>query len=303
LDVLVTGASGLIGRSVVRQLLSNGHAVRILQRGASPADLSGVRSIRADVTSAAAQRAAAGVEAVIHLAGRGDVLESWQTPGAYLRVLGGGTLNVLLGAKTAGAAVVVPSSQRVYRPSRRPVRENDALLPSDPYALGKVVAEGYCRLYAERCGLATRVVRLFSVYGPGQRGYGNSGVVAIFTQRAQAGHDLLVDAAPRRDLTYVDDAARGLCLALEKACPGFRIYNVATGRGTELRALAETIACLTGSSSRIVPPKQPWPGGHLVADIGRARRELGYEPSVTLEDGLRRVLAQSIQDSSDATRA
>jgi UDP-glucose 4-epimerase len=291
MKVLVTGGSGLIGRSVVRQLLSNGHEVRVLQRSRGSKDVGDVRRIRADVASLAAQRAAADVQAVLHLAGRGDVMESWEAPDEYLRVLAGGTLNVLRGARASGAAVIVPSSQRVYRPAHRPLREIDTLLPSDPYALGKAMAEGYCRLYAERYGMATRVVRLFSVYGPGQHSRGNSGVVAIFARRAHAGQELVVDSAPRRDLTYVDDAAHGLCLALEKIRPGYRVYNVATGRATALEELAEIVVCLTGSRSRIVRPERAWAGGHLVADIGRARRELGYEPRVPLEEGLRSVLA------------
>src|SRR5207249_6049012 len=145
------------------------------------------------------------------------------------------------------------------------------------YGLAKLVAEASCRLYTERYGLATRAVRLFSVYGPGQRGQGSSGVVAIFARRALAGRDLVVEPGPGRDLTYVDDAARGLCLALEQARPGFRVYNVASGEGTALEALAKAIVGLVGSRSRILPPTEPWRGGDLVADLGRARRELGYE--------------------------
>jgi UDP-glucose 4-epimerase len=92
-------------------------------------------------------------------------------------------------------------------------------------------------------------------------------------------------------LTYVDDAAHGVCLALERARPGFRIYNVATGRGTPLQILAETIVRQVGSRSRIVPPKKTWRRGDLVADVRRAQLELGYEPEVSLEEGLRRLLA------------
>jgi UDP-glucose 4-epimerase len=297
--VLVTGASGLIGKAVVRELVARGHRVRTLQRGPGAAELTGLPSLRTDVASAAARREAARAEAVLHLAGRGDVEESWQIPLEYLRLLVGGTLNLLEGARMGGAGVVVPSTQRVYRPAGRPLRETAPVLPRDPYALAKLAAEATCRLYAERYGVATRAVRLFSVYGPGQRGQGTSGVVAIFARRARAGQDLIVEAGPRRDLTYVDDAARGLCLALERARTGFRVYNVATGQGTALEALAKEIVRSVGSRSRIVPPTETWRGGDLVADVRRARRELGYEPEISLEEGLGRVLSNGplrIQD-------
>lgn len=287
--VLVTGATGLIGRVAVRELLARGHRICTLQRGPGPA-LPNVKAYRADTASGRARSAAAASGAVLHLAGRGDVLESWQTPLDYLKVVVGGTLNVLEGARTSGASLVMASTHRVYRPSRRPVREAGPVWPVDPYAVAKLAAEQYCRLYAERYGLATRAVRLFSVYGPGQRGRGNSGVVAIFIQRALEGQDLIVDPAPRRDLTYVDDAVYGLCQALEMARPGFAVYNVATGEGTALQTLAETVVRLTGSRSRIGPPAEPWTGGDLVADLRLARRELGYEPTVELEEGLRRTI-------------
>jgi UDP-glucose 4-epimerase len=289
--VLVTGASGLIGRGVVRELLSGGHRISTLHRGQASAAFASMEHIQADVKSPEAWHAASAAEAVIHLAGPGDVLESWRAPHQYLAEIVGGTLNVLRGAVVTKATFVIASSQRVYRLARRPLRETDRPLPADPYALAKLAAEGYCRLYAERYGLATRAVRLFSVYGPGQRGHGNSGVVAIFAQRALAGEDLVVEAGPRRDLTYVDDAAHGLCLALERARTGFRIYNVATGQGTPLQVLAEAIVRQVGSRSRIVPPNKTWRGGDLVADLRRAQLELGYEPHVSLEEGLRRLHA------------
>jgi nucleoside-diphosphate-sugar epimerase len=115
-------------------------------------------------------------------------------------------------------------------------------------------------------------------------------VVAIFATRARAGSDLRVDPGPRRDFTYVDDAAAGLCLALERAAPGFKVYNVGTGQPAGLDQLADAIVRQLSSPSRIVRPTTPWKGGDLVADITRARHELGYEPRIALPEGLRLLL-------------
>lgn len=285
MHVLVTGASGFIGRVATRALLARGHSVVALQRSPLAPDAP-LETIQADVRSPEARQAAARVDAVLHLAGSGDVQASWAEPAEALDVLVRGTLNLLEGVRTARGRLVLASTQRVYRPARRPLRESSPTRPADPYALAKLTAEGVCRLYAERYGLTTRAARLFSVYGPGQAGQGNSGVVAIFLRQALAGEPIKVDHGPRRDFTQVDDVARGLCLALELGPRGYRIYNLATGRGTALQELAEAIVSLVGSSSTVETVGPPWRGGDLVADVARARQELGYRPTIEFDAGL-----------------
>jgi UDP-glucose 4-epimerase len=286
----VTGASGLIGRQVVRDLVAAGHAVTALQRRASPEIDGVVRQIEADIVSTEARQAAEHAEAVVHLGGRGDVQDSWRDPAGYIRTVVEGTINVLEGARHGGGAVVFPSTQRVYRVQRRPIREGDRTEPADPYALAKLAAEGACRLYAQRYGLSTRVLRVFSVYGRGQRGQGNSGVVAIFREAAEAGRPLLVDSGPRRDFLAVEDAARGLIMAVQRGRRGFQNYKLGSGQGTSLLELARMVVELSGSRSSIVSPPSEWSRGDLVADISRARRELGFEPSISLVCGVRRFI-------------
>jgi nucleoside-diphosphate-sugar epimerase len=149
----------------------------------------------------------------------------------------------------------------------------------------------WSRMYAEQFGLSTTVLRFFSVFGPGQQANGGSGVVTIFARAALAGEPLIVQSAGRRDFTDAADAARAICLAVERrSAAGHAVYNVATGCGTTFRALAELLVELSGSrsvvESRIAEP----PGRDLVADIGRAQAELGYQPCVALRDGLERYV-------------
>ena len=290
--VIVTGASGFIGRHVVAELVRADHHVSTLHRGVAPA-LPNVRHVAADVLSETAREALRGAEAVVHLAGHGDVQASFRQPFHYNRVNALGTLNVLEGVRGTGAHVVLASTQRVYRPAGGPLKEDAALAPADPYAVSKLVAERWCQMYAEQLGVPTTVVRLFSVYGPGQVGQGTSGVVSIFLERALQGQPLEVHAVQRRDLTEVSDVARGIRLALERwmRSGGARVYNIATGVGTSLEELARLAQRVVGLNGVVVPPTQVSPEGDRVADISRARVELGYVPEVGLEDGLRRMAA------------
>jgi UDP-glucose 4-epimerase len=294
MQILVTGASGFIGRHVVAELLNAGHDVTTLHRGQALEGSAPLprRHVQADVADALARDAAASVEAVVHLAGRGDVQASYREPLEYGAVNAQGTLNVLDGARRSGAHVLLASTQRVYRPMDRPIVEDAALAPTDPYACTKLVAEQWCRMYAEHLATPATIVRLFSVYGPGQVGQGTSGVATIFLDRARRGEPLAVHAEQRRDLTWVGDVARGIRLALElppspPTTP--RVYNLATGVGTTLEELARMVCTATHSASTITPPTSRSPEGDRVADISRARAELGYEPLVTIAEGIARL--------------
>lgn len=253
----------------------------------------GVEHARADVLSEVARSAAGRAEAVVHLAGQGDVRASFDRPYEYNRLNALGTLNILEGARKSGAHVVLASTQRVYQASEVPLREDAPMGPADPYAVSKLVAERWCLMYAELLGVPTTVVRLFSVYGPGQVGQGTSGVVGIFIGRALRGQPLEVHAAQRRDLTYVGDVARGIRLAIERPSgrSSGRVLNLATGVGTSLEELAHLVRRVTESGSAIVPSAEPSPEGDRVADLRRARAALGYEPEVGVEDGVRRMAA------------
>jgi UDP-glucose 4-epimerase len=296
MQILVTGGSGFIGRHVVVELTAAGHRVTTLHRGAplDGRDVGGPapRHLHLDVLSPEARQAASQADAVVHLAGRGDVQASYREPVEYSRLNALGTLNVLDGAREGKAHVVVASTQRVYRPTDRPIREDAPLAPTDPYAYSKLVAEQWCRMYAEQLETPTTVVRLFSVYGTGQVGQGTSGVVSIFLDRARREEPLAVHADQQRDLTWVGDVARGIRLAVESpptAERPARVYNLATGVGTTLYELARLVCAAVDSRSEIVPPTSRSAEGDRVADISRAGAELGYEPTVTVADGLARL--------------
>jgi UDP-glucose 4-epimerase len=297
--VLVTGASGLIGRHTVEQLAERGHAVRTFQRSAPLYGLAEhiVGDVRTDLEALCA--AARGCQAIVHLAGRGDVNESRRDPVGYAELNATGALHALDAARTAGASFVLASTQRVYPLRAEPCREDAPLEPDSPYGYAKWVAELWSRMYAAQFGLSSTVLRFFSVYGPGQQANGGSGVVTIFARAALAGEPLIVQSAGRRDFTDAADAARAICLAVERrSAPGHAVYNIATGCGTSFRSLAELLVELSGSSSSVQERIAEPPGRDLVADIGRAQDDLGYQPCVALRDGLERYVQWLRQNSA-----
>jgi UDP-glucose 4-epimerase len=288
--VLVTGASGLIGRHTLALLHEGGHAVRTFQRG----QIDGEEAVRGDVTTdcEALCRAADGCGAVVHLAGKGDVGESRRDPVGYAELNASGALHALEAARASGAVFVLASSQRVYPLHPAPCREDEPPAPDSPYGYAKWVAELWCRMASEQFGVASRVVRFFSVYGPGQQANGSSGVVSIFLRAALSGEALVVQSAGRRDFTDARDAARGILAAVEHAQHegGHRVFNIATGTGTSFVDLAESIVRLTASTSRVEVRPRELEGSDLVADTTRAREELGFSACVPLEAGLQRYI-------------
>jgi UDP-glucose 4-epimerase len=285
--VLVTGATGLIGRHVLEALSAAGHEVVGFQRALAD----GIPSVQGDIRSdrEALGRATQGCQAVVHLAGRGDVGESRRDPVGYAELNASGALHAIEAARHAGATFVLASSQRVYPLQPKACQEDASLQPDSPYGYAKWVAELWCRMASEQFGVTTRVLRFFSVYGPGQQAHGGSGVVSIFTAAALAGEPLVVQSAGRRDFTDARDVARGVVETLQDAAnkPGsHRVYNIATGTGTTFRELASAIVRITRSTSPIQEAIDEPPGADLVADISRARADLDYAPCIALYEGL-----------------
>ncbi|MDA8217503.1 MAG: NAD-dependent epimerase/dehydratase family protein [Dehalococcoidales bacterium] len=286
--VVVTGASGFIGRHVVAALVETGAEVVALSRRRPVAGVAEWHAV--DILGPEARKAAAGAEAIVHLAGLSDASFSREDPFRYSQVNAQGTVNMLEAARAAGAFFVLASSQRIYEPGPLALAEDAPKRPADPYGFSKLAAELWLRMYREVYGVQAVALRFFSVFGPGQgMAKGTSGVVSIFLRRAMAGEPLWVDGAKRGDFTNVSDVAGGILAALEHRHDCREAYNVATGIGTPLPDLARLVLAVTRSSSRIEERAETGPGRDLVADISLARKDLGYSPKVALAVGLART--------------
>ena len=296
--VLVTGGAGFIGSHLVDALVARGDEVAVVD------DMSGGRPTRApdqaivhklSVTEGAALAAVTDdfrPELICHLAARVDVRTSVADPADDALVNVVGTVNVLEAAREVSARVIFGSTGAVIygRDAPIPSLEDVLPLPESPYGVAKNCAEQYVELYNRLHSTSHVVLRFANVYGPRQDPAGQVGVVAIFCARVLAGQRPVVygDGHQTRDFIYVGDAVRAYLAAADRGRPG--IWNV--GSGTEVSIL-QLAAVITEVSGMEVNPvfAAARPGelqrGALASE--RARRDLGWAPTVSLTDGVGRV--------------
>jgi UDP-glucose 4-epimerase len=300
---LVTGGGGFIGSHLVEALTARGRRVRVLDNFSTGlrSNLAGVHPepeiIDGDLADpAAVTRAVAGAEIVFHLGALASVQKSVEDPPATHRVCATGTLNVLDAARKSGVRrVVYAGSSSAYGiPVGDVQTEADPIRPLSPYAAAKLAGELYAQAFAATYGLETAWVRFFNIFGPRQRADSPySGVIAIFIAAMSAGRPPTVhgDGLQSRDFTFVTDAVQALIKAAETPGVSGRFYNVGTGRSITVLDLVAALNHLLGTN--IVPRHAPARAGdvrHSRADISRARQELGYEPTVSFEQGLDQTL-------------
>lgn len=302
MKVLVTGGAGFIGSNLAVELVKLGYTVRVLDNFATGhrsnlASLKGeAEVIEGDIQSyERANRAIAGCDAVLHQAALPSVPRSVQDPLTSNATNVIGTLNVLLAARDHDVRrVVVASSSSVYgsNPSL-PKHEDDPAVPISPYATAKLAAENYARTFHGVYELETVALRYFNVFGPRQDPASEyAAVIPRFISQLAAGKRPVVfgDGEQSRDFTYVDNVVAANVLALEAGGAAGRVYNIACGAQITLNELVAHLNELLGTD---LPPvyAEPRRGEvrHSLADISRARDELGYEPVIGLREGLRRT--------------
>jgi UDP-N-acetylglucosamine 4-epimerase len=300
---LVTGGAGFIGSNIVDELLRRKHTVRVLDNFATGREenLADVRNriqlIRDDVRDAAAvDRAVAGCDFVLHQAALASVPRSIADPVANNEVNVQGTLNVLVSAQKRGVKrVVYASSSSVYGDSEElPKVESMTPNPKSPYAVAKLAAEYYCRVFAGLHGMTTVALRYFNVFGPRQDPNSQySAVIPIFVKALVEGDAPTIhgDGEQSRDFTFIANVVAANLLACEANISGGKVYNIACGGRFTLNELYAALAAQVGSSVKpVYGPPRPGDVKHSMAAIDRIQRELGYSVSVSFEEGIERTV-------------
>ncbi|MFC7068742.1 NAD-dependent epimerase/dehydratase family protein [Halobaculum lipolyticum] len=294
--VLVAGGAGFIGSHIADALCPD-NDVRILddfssgRRANCPDDATVIEGDIRDGETLS--DAVAGVDIVFHQAALVSVGRSVDDPTTSHAINAEGTLSVLEAARREDARVVFASSAAIYgAPESMPIPESAPKQPSSPYGLEKLTGDHYCRLYNDLYDLPTVALRYFNVYGPRQSGGEYAGAISAFAEQARAGGPVTVhgDGEQTRDFVNVADVVQANLLAATTDATG-EAFNVGTGTRSSINRVAELIrdevapdADVTHVDARAGDIR------HSVADIDRAVDRLGYEPTVTLADGLRAYL-------------
>ena len=294
---LVTGGAGFIGSHMVDLLLAEGYRVRVVD------DLSGGRESNlahhagnpdletewADIRDLASDAAMfRDVNFIFHFAGLGDIVPSIERPADYMSVNIQGTVNVLEGARAAGVEkFVYAASSSCYGLAATPTREDHPISPEYPYALSKYLGEQACLHWNKVYNLPVNAIRIFNAYGTRSRTSGAYGAVfGVFLRQKLAGEPFTIvgDGTQSRDFVYASDVARAFLAA---AC-GTRmgeVYNLGAGKPQSVSRLVELLG-----GDAIHLPKRPGEPDCTHADISKIGRELGWEPRISFEEGVGRVL-------------
>ncbi len=300
---LVTGGAGFIGSHLVDRLLADGWQVRVIDDFSSGREQNlehagdRIELVRADFTEPeVADAAVDGVEVVFHQGAVPSVPRSVAEPLRTNRANVDGTLQLLESARRAGVRrLVYAASSSAYGDTEvLPKIETMPAQPRSPYALQKYAGEVYCRLYCELYGLETVALRYFNVFGPRQNPKSQyAAVIPLFATACLRGEAPTIhgDGEQTRDFTFVADAVEANVLAADAPKAAGHVMNVAQGRQTSLNQLLARIQEIAGSAVEPVRgPARPGDVRDSLADLGRARELLGYEPRTSLDEGLRRTI-------------
>lgn len=298
--ILVTGAAGFIGSHVAEGYKNAGHEVLALDnlhRGRKENLAPGVSFEKVDIREEDALEKVFSEfkpEAVNHHAAQVSVRDSVADPVFDAEVNVIGSLRLLeactrhqvprfLFASTGGA---IYGEQEVF-----PAPEDHPQRPLSPYAVSKLAVEKHLFFYEQTHGLVWTALRYSNVYGPRQDPFGEAGVVAIFCQRMLAGEQPLIngDGEQSRDFVYVEDVARASLLALERNVTG--AVNISTGKEASVNEVFRCILDLTGANmEESHGPAMPGEQRRSVLDPSLAKKVMGWEPKVELNEGLKRTV-------------
>jgi UDP-N-acetylglucosamine/UDP-N-acetyl-alpha-D-glucosaminouronate 4-epimerase len=303
---LVTGGAGFIGSHIVERLLREGARVRVLDNFSTGSRAllpfasryaATLEIVEGDIRDlATVERAAAGATVVFHQAAMRSVPRSVADPlGANANNVTG-TLHVLQAARTAGVSrLVYASSSSVYGANPElPKREDQVLAPISPYAVSKAAGEQYAAAWSRLYQVETVGLRYFNVFGPRQDPASEyAAVIPRFILWALRGEPLEVhgDGTQSRDFTYIDNVVEANLLAARAAGVGGEAFNVGCGERVSLLAIIETLERMLGRTlTRRHTPSRAGDVPHTLADIGKAKRLLGYQALVSFAEGFRRTV-------------
>ena len=315
---LITGIAGFIGSTLAHALVEQGHTVSGIDNLSTGAleNLADIRHAinfqQMDLQDVAGIRSACeGIDFILHQGALASVPRSVKDPLSSHESNVNGTLNLLIAARDAKVRrIVYAASSSAYgdQPTQ-PKQEDMSPLPLSPYAVQKLTCEYYIQSFYRAYGLEGVCLRYFNIFGPRQAADSPySGVIAQFTFKMMEGitPTIFGDGLTSRDFNYVDNAVSAnllACQAPSEVATG-RVFNIGTGSSHTLNEVYAAIADQLGFTAKPTygPPRE---GDikHSLADIARARKELGYEPKAHFHEGLKKTVAWYLEENQKKNSA
>ena len=299
---LITGGAGFLCTALANHLIAAGHQVRVLDdlSAGEPGALdSHVLFTRGDVRDIPKLwTLLKGTDCVYHLAARVSVPESVLYPVEYNAVNVGGTVALMTAVRDAGVKrVILTASGAAYgHQEQQPVHEDAVMHPDSPYAVSKLASEYYLHSIGTLWQIETVVLRIFNAYGPRQPlPPSHAPVIPRFLKQVVSGGSVVIHGQGKqtRDFVYLSDVVNALATAATADCVNRAIINIGSGQEVSITQLIDQIEHVTGHEAhRLLRAEEGGGVPRLVADISLAGELLKWKPRVSLEEGLRRMLAE-----------
>jgi len=283
MKVMVTGGAGFIGTNLIKRLLKDGHKVVCLDNystGKEENEQEGCKYFNVDIRDIIDfDYFMEDVDIVYHLAALPRIQPSFEYPAQTLEIGMLGTMNILEWARNKKCKVIYSGSSSVHSGHYE-----------NPYTFSKVMADELCMFYKQTFGVDSKICRFYNVYGPHQLTDGEyCTVIGIFEKQYENNEPLTItgDGFQRRDFTHVDDIVEGLILTSQSE--DFNLDTIELGRGHNhsINELAEMFGCET-----IYIPKRPGEAEVTLCDTSVAKKDIGYEPKVNLDDYVKEVIGE-----------
>lgn len=279
---LLTGSNGFIGKNLLRELQKEYEVIGV--------DLIG--DISVDLRNWNEVKKLPSVDIVFHLAALIDVPLSFQRPREIYETNVLSTLNILEFCRQKKIEKIIYASSYVYgTPHYLPIDENHPTDISNPYMHSKLVSEEFCKYYHKWYGLECIILRVFNVYGPGQKG---NLLIPTILRQLSSGIITLKNPKPKRDYLYVSDAVSAYIKAANYNAKGYEVFNIGHGESYSVKEIVDNILIIYGKKVevRYIDEVRRNEIMNAVANINKAKEFLGWFPQVQLKDGLKRTIAR-----------
>jgi len=277
--ILVTGSSGFIGKSLTRKLSELGYEVI------------GLSSANGDICdkNTLLNYREEGIDYLFHLAGKCYVPASWSDTQSFYDTNVIGTLNVLEFCKSLNIGITYLSAYVYGIPEKLPITETDKINPNNPYAHSKFLAEQICEFYSREFNVKTVVFRAFNVYGRNQR---DTFLIPKIIHQARNEKSIeVMDLYPKRDYIYIDDLIDAMVLSINKKS-NFSVYNIGSGTSISVLEVIQIIQTALGTKKAVNSTDKARKNelSDVVADITKAKTELGWFPKIDFVEGINRLI-------------